>query len=102
MRAVRSTANRFPTCRRAGRGTRWLARRSLRSLAHRARLGNRAGWLCQRGRRRRGHRQITTLAGVLFALLRMRSGSIIASVIAHSATTSFAYLGALVVFHGGW
>ena len=44
---------------------------------------------------------ITTVAGVVFALLRMRSGSIIASVIAHSATNSFAYLGALVVFHGG-
>jgi membrane protease YdiL (CAAX protease family) len=40
---------------------------------------------------------ITTVAGLLFALLRVRSGSVIAPTLAHAATNSFAYLAAIVV-----
>jgi membrane protease YdiL (CAAX protease family) len=36
----------------------------------------------------------TTAAGIVFALLRLRSGSLLAPVLAHVATNSFAYLGA--------
>ena len=40
---------------------------------------------------------ITTVAGVIFALLRVRSGSVVASMMAHASVNSFAYIGALVV-----
>ena len=40
---------------------------------------------------------ITMVAGVIFALLRVRSGSVVASMMAHAAVNSFSYLGALVV-----
>jgi membrane protease YdiL (CAAX protease family) len=40
---------------------------------------------------------VTTVAGVLFAWLRMRSGSLLAPILAHVATNSFAYVGAVVV-----
>ena len=40
---------------------------------------------------------ITGLAGVGFALLRMWSNSIVAPILAHTATNSFAYVGAVVV-----
>ena len=39
---------------------------------------------------------VTTGAGLLFAHLRLRSGSLAAPVLAHAATNSFAYIGALV------
>jgi len=39
---------------------------------------------------------VTTLAGVLFALLRLRSGSVVAPILAHIATNSGAYAAALV------
>ncbi len=39
---------------------------------------------------------VTTAAGVLFALLRLRSGSLLAPIMAHIATNSFAYVGAIV------
>ena len=39
---------------------------------------------------------VTTVAGVLFAWLRLRSGSLVAPILAHIATNSFAYVGALV------
>jgi membrane protease YdiL (CAAX protease family) len=38
----------------------------------------------------------TTVAGVLFAYLRVRSGSLVAPVLAHVATNSFAYIGAVI------
>jgi membrane protease YdiL (CAAX protease family) len=38
----------------------------------------------------------TTIAGAVFAWLRLRSGSLIAPICAHIATNSFAYVGALV------
>jgi membrane protease YdiL (CAAX protease family) len=40
---------------------------------------------------------ITSVAGVGFALLRMWSNSIVAPILAHTATNSFAYVGAIVV-----
>jgi len=40
---------------------------------------------------------ITMVAGVIFALLRVRSGSVVASMMAHAAVNPFAYIGALVV-----
>jgi hypothetical protein len=40
---------------------------------------------------------VTTVAGGLFAYLRMRSGSLIAPIFGHIATNSFAYIAALVV-----
>lgn len=39
---------------------------------------------------------ITTVAGVLFAWLRLRSGSLVAPIFGHIATNSFAYVGALI------
>ena len=39
---------------------------------------------------------ITAVAGVLFALLRLRSGSLVAPILAHIATNSLAYVGALI------
>ena len=39
---------------------------------------------------------VTTVAGVLFAWLRLRSGSLVAPILGHIATNSFAYVGALV------
>lgn len=39
---------------------------------------------------------ITALAGLGFALLRIRSGSIVAAILAHTATNSFAYAAALI------
>lgn len=39
---------------------------------------------------------VTTAAGVLFALLRRWSGSVVAPVVAHVATNSFAYVAALI------
>jgi membrane protease YdiL (CAAX protease family) len=42
---------------------------------------------------------VTTAAGALFAYLRLRSGSLAAPVLAHSATNCFAYVGAVVVLH---
>ncbi len=39
---------------------------------------------------------VTTLAGVLFALLRLRSGSLVAPILGHIATNSFAYVGAVI------
>ena len=40
---------------------------------------------------------VTTVAGVIFAWLRLRSGSVLAPVLAHVATNSLAYVGAVVV-----
>ena len=42
---------------------------------------------------------ITTLAGVLFAWLRLRSRSVVAPMLGHIGTDSFAYIGALVALH---
>jgi len=42
---------------------------------------------------------VTTVAGALFAYLRLRSGSLAAPVLAHCATNSFAYVGAVIVLH---
>jgi membrane protease YdiL (CAAX protease family) len=39
---------------------------------------------------------ITTVAGVLFALLRLRSGSILAPMLAHVATNSVAYVASII------
>jgi membrane protease YdiL (CAAX protease family) len=39
---------------------------------------------------------ITTVAGVLFALLRLHARSVLAPVLAHTATNSFAYVAAIV------
>jgi len=38
----------------------------------------------------------TTVAGLIFAWLRLRSGSLLAPILAHIGSNSFAYLGALV------
>jgi membrane protease YdiL (CAAX protease family) len=38
----------------------------------------------------------TTVAGVIFAYLRLRSGSLLAPIMAHTASNSFAYVGAVV------
>jgi membrane protease YdiL (CAAX protease family) len=40
---------------------------------------------------------ITTVAGVIFALMRVRSGSVAAPMLAHAALNSFAYVAAVVV-----
>jgi len=40
---------------------------------------------------------VTTVAGALFAWLRLRSGSLLAPILAHTATNSFAYVGVIVV-----
>ena len=40
---------------------------------------------------------ITTVAGIVFALLRIWSNSIVAPILAHTATNSFAYVAAVVV-----
>jgi uncharacterized protein len=42
---------------------------------------------------------ITTVAGVLFARLRLRSRSLVAPMLGHVATNSFAYVGALIALH---
>jgi uncharacterized protein len=42
---------------------------------------------------------VTTAAGVLFAWLRLRSESLAAPVLAHIATNSLAYIGAVIVLH---
>jgi len=42
---------------------------------------------------------ITTAAGVLFAWLRLRSQSLAAPVLAHIATNSLAYIGAVIALH---
>jgi uncharacterized protein len=42
---------------------------------------------------------ITTVAGVLFAWLRLRSRSVVAPMLGHVATNSFAYVGAVVALH---
>jgi membrane protease YdiL (CAAX protease family) len=42
---------------------------------------------------------VTTVAGVLFAWLRIRSGSLVAPILGHIATNSFAYVGAVVALH---
>jgi membrane protease YdiL (CAAX protease family) len=39
----------------------------------------------------------TTAAGVLFSWLRLRSGGLLAPIMAHIASNSFAYIGALIV-----
>ncbi len=39
---------------------------------------------------------VTTLGGIGFALLRLWSGSVVAPILAHSATNSFAYVSALI------
>lgn len=43
---------------------------------------------------------VTTAAGVLFAWLRLRSGSLLAPILAHVATNSFAYVAAVIVVKG--
>ena len=40
---------------------------------------------------------VTTVAGVAFAWLRLRSGSLLAPILAHVATNSIAYVGAVIV-----
>jgi membrane protease YdiL (CAAX protease family) len=42
---------------------------------------------------------VTAVAGVVFAILRVWSGSLIAPICAHIATNSFAFVGALVADH---
>jgi membrane protease YdiL (CAAX protease family) len=44
---------------------------------------------------------VTTIAGGLFVWLRLRSGSVVAPVLAHTATNSFAYLGAVAALEWG-
>jgi membrane protease YdiL (CAAX protease family) len=43
-----------------------------------------------------GTMAVTTFAGVAFAWLRLRSGSLVAPILGHIATNSFAYVGALI------
>lgn len=43
---------------------------------------------------------VTTVAGLLFGVLRLRSGSVVAPMMAHTATNSFAYVAAILTIDG--